>query len=79
MPVTHSFPSEHSAAAFAFATGVGGVLPGAAISLRALACVVANSRVHTGVQSPSDVIAGALVGVSRAKLTGRALHRWIRR
>jgi membrane-associated phospholipid phosphatase len=75
MPVSHSFPSGHSAAAFAFATGVGGVLPGAAIPLRALASVVAYSRVHTGVHYPSDVIAGALVGVSLAELMGWGLRR----
>jgi membrane-associated phospholipid phosphatase len=77
MPVTRSFPSGHSAAAFAFASGVGDVLPAAAIPLRALASVVAYWRVHTGVHYPSDVIAGALVGVSLAELTGRALRRRI--
>jgi hypothetical protein len=30
---------------------------------------------HTGVHYPGDVIAGALVGVSLADLTGRALRR----
>src|SRR3954447_10271394 len=36
MPASTSFPSGHSAAAFAFATGVGDVLPRAAIPLRGL-------------------------------------------
>ena len=74
MPVSRSFPSGHSAAAFAFATGVGEVLPGAAIPLRAMASLVAYSRVHTGVHYPGDAIAGALVGTSLAELTG-----WVRR
>jgi membrane-associated phospholipid phosphatase len=75
MPISRSFPSGHSAAAFAFATGVGAVSPGAAIPLRALAVSVAYSRVHTGVHYPADVIAGALVGVTLAKLVSRALLR----
>jgi len=73
MPISRSFPSGHSAAAFAFATGAGEVSPGAALPLRALAVVVAYSRVHTGVHYPGDVIAGALAGVSLAELTGRVI------
>jgi membrane-associated phospholipid phosphatase len=75
MPRSRSFPSGHSAAAFAFATGVGEVLPGAAIPLRALAMAVAYSRVHTGVHFPGDVIAGGLSGVTLAEITSRALRR----
>jgi membrane-associated phospholipid phosphatase len=75
MPRSRSFPSGHSAAAFAFATGVAEVLPGAAIPLRALATAVAYSRVHTGVHYPGDVIAGALSGVTLAEITSRTLRR----
>ena len=63
MPRSRSFPSGHSAAAFAFATGVGQV------SLRALAALLAYSRVHTGVHYPADVLAGALLGTALAQLT----------
>jgi membrane-associated phospholipid phosphatase len=76
MPISRSFPSGHSAAAFAFATGVGEVSSGAAIPLRAMAVAVAYSRVHTGVHYPADVIAGALTGVTLGELTARVLrHR----
>jgi membrane-associated phospholipid phosphatase len=75
MPSSTSFPSGHSAAAFAFATGVGYVLPPAALPLRALAALVAYSRVHTGVHYPGDVVAGALTGTALAQLTTHALDR----
>jgi undecaprenyl-diphosphatase len=75
MPSSTSFPSGHSAAAFAFATGVGHVLPPAAIPLRGLAALVAYSRVHTGVHYPGDVVAGALMGTALAQLTTHALDR----
>jgi membrane-associated phospholipid phosphatase len=75
MPASTSFPSGHSAAAFAFATGVGHVLPPAAIPLRGLAALVAYSRVHTGVHFPGDVVAGALMGTALAQLTTHALDR----
>jgi undecaprenyl-diphosphatase len=75
MPSSTSFPSGHAAAAFAFATGVGRELPPAAIPLRALAALVAYSRVHTGVHYPGDVVAGALLGTALAQLTTHALDR----
>ena len=75
MPSSRSFPSGHAAAAFAFAYGVGRVSPAVAIPLRGLAALVAYSRVHTGVHYPGDVIAGALIGVTLAEATTRALEQ----
>lgn len=75
MPTTTSFPSGHSAAAFAFATGVGHVLPRDAVALRALAAIVAYSRVHTGVHYPADALAGSLLGGALAQITSNALER----
>jgi undecaprenyl-diphosphatase len=62
MPRSRSFPSGHTAQAFAFADGVGRVLPREGAALRFLAVAVGYSRVHTGVHYPSDVILGALIG-----------------
>jgi undecaprenyl-diphosphatase len=62
MPKSASWPSGHTAAAFAFATGVSGVLPWDGGALHLLAAAVGYSRVHTGVHYPSDVILGALTG-----------------
>lgn len=75
MPRSTSFPSGHSASAFAFATGVGSVLPRDAVPIRALAALVAYSRVHTGVHYPADAVAGALLGTTLAQVTARALER----
>lgn len=76
MPTSLSFPSGHSAAAFAFATGVGNRMPAAAVPLHALAGVVAYSRVHTGVHHPSDVVVGSVLGTVLAQLTTRVLDRF---
>ncbi|HKO26605.1 MAG TPA: phosphatase PAP2 family protein [Solirubrobacteraceae bacterium] len=62
MPASRSFPSGHTAAATAFASGVGRVWPVAGIPLQALAALVGYSRVHTGVHYPGDVLGGALLG-----------------
>lgn len=75
MPISTSFPSGHSAAAFAFATGVGHVSPAAGFPLRALAALVAYSRVHTGVHYPGDVVAGSLLGGAIGQATTVALDR----
>jgi membrane-associated phospholipid phosphatase len=75
MPASSSFPSGHSAAAFAFATGVASVLPVAALPLRSLAALVAYSRVHTGVHYPGDVVAGAVLGTALAQATTYVLDQ----
>jgi len=69
MPGSRSFPSGHTAAAVAFASGVGRVMPVAALPLHALAAVVGYSRVHTGVHYPGDVLAGAVLGAMIADVT----------
>jgi len=69
MPMSRSFPSGHTAAAVAFASGAGNVLPLAGVPLHGLALLVSYSRVHTGVHYPSDVLAGALLGAVIADIT----------
>jgi membrane-associated phospholipid phosphatase len=75
MPQTSSFPSGHTASAFAFATGVGQAQASLSAPLRALATLVGYSRVHTGVHYPADVLVGAFIGVSAAELASRLLDR----
>lgn len=74
MPRSTSFPSGHSASAFAFATGVCAELPALAPVLVPLAGAVAYSRTHTGVHYPSDVAAGVAIGVGSGVLA--RLVRW---
>lgn len=74
MPRSSSFPSGHTASAFAFAAGAAGAQPILSAPLRALATLVGYSRVHTGVHYPADVLAGAFIGVSTAELVGRLLN-----
>jgi membrane-associated phospholipid phosphatase len=78
MPRSTSFPSGHSASAFAFATGVATESPEAGIPLSAAAAVVAYSRVHTGVHYPLDVVAGSVAGVSLSPLAVAAIRRLAR-
>jgi len=75
MPTSTSFPSGHTASAFAFAAGVGRVLPQAAVPLHAVAAIVGYSRVHTGVHYPGDVVAGAVSGTIVAQLVTHAIDR----
>ncbi|MFD9320999.1 phosphatase PAP2 family protein [Streptomyces sp. NPDC060053] len=65
-PVTTSFPSGHSASAAAFAAGVALESPTWGAVVAPVAFSVAMSRVYTGVHFPSDVLAGAALGVGAA-------------
>lgn len=75
MPTSTSFPSGHSASAFAFAQGVSSVTPGLSLPLHLAAAAVAFSRVHTGVHYPGDVVAGSLIGIVTGGTISRTLNR----
>ncbi len=75
MPASSSFPSGHTASAFAFATAVTADYPLLSAPLFGLATAVGYSRVHTGVHYPSDVIAGGIVGCSLATVVCDATLR----
>lgn len=65
-PTSTSFPSGHSAAAAAFAIGVGMENRIAGYALAGLAGAVGLSRVATGAHYPGDVLAGFAVGAGVA-------------
>jgi membrane-associated phospholipid phosphatase len=75
MPHSTSWPSGHSASAFAFASGVGAAWPQVGIPVSFLASLVAYSRVHSGVHYPSDTIAGTACGVALAPIAVAAVER----
>ena len=75
MPRSASFPSGHSASAFAFATAAGGEMPWLSLPLRSLAAAVAYSRVHGGAHYPADVVAGSLIGSATATAAVRVMQR----
>lgn len=68
-PGSSSFPSGHSASAAAFATAVAIENPLLGVPVGALAAGVAYSRITTGVHYPSDVVAGAVIGVTAAAVS----------
>ena len=77
MPSSTSFPSGHSAAAFAFATAISRDSPWLAIAIQFLAGSVAYSRVHTGVHYPGDTVVGALIGAGAGQAVSSVADRLV--
>lgn len=74
VPRSTSFPSGHSSAAFAFATAASVEMPALTPALMPLAGAIAYSRVHTGVHYPTDVAAGAALGIAAGAIATRRPH-----
>lgn len=72
----YSFPSNHACNAFAGATVLGMSAPPLLWPALTVAALVAYSRVYVGVHFPSDVAAGALLGLLLGALVGAALNRF---
>ncbi|WP_292904236.1 phosphatase PAP2 family protein [Microbacterium sp.] len=79
-PDSSSFPSGHTAAAVAFTAAVAPSWPAAGAVCAVPAAMVAVERVQSGAHYPSDVAAGAVIGLASAWLTRHApvlfLRHW---
>jgi undecaprenyl-diphosphatase len=73
-PGTWSFPSGHSASAFAGAWLLARYFPGARRLLYGVAGLVAFSRIYLGNHYPGDVVSGSVIGLVFAQI-----FRWLQR
>ncbi len=78
IPGNPSFPSGHSATAFAAATAVAILCPRMRPWALGIAAAVALSRVYLRVHFPLDVLAGGLIGAGLGALTGLVALRIVR-
>jgi undecaprenyl-diphosphatase len=76
---THSFPSGHTATSFACATVLSAYAPRLRVPLYVLAALIGLSRVYNAMHYPTDVLAGAVLGVLVALIVLAASRRSRRR
>ncbi len=74
--IKHSFPSGHTMRLFSAMTALALIWPKARVPFLALALLVGISRVVVTRHYPSDIVAGAFVGVFCALWTWRIMQGW---
>ncbi|MFF7049685.1 phosphatase PAP2 family protein [Streptomyces griseorubiginosus] len=78
-PDSSSFPSGHTAAAVAFTAAVAPAWPAVGAACAVPAVLVSVERVQSGAHYPTDVAAGAAIGLAGAWLTRHAANLVLRR
>ncbi len=74
-PIGYSFPSGHSSNSFIAATVIAMRYRKFAIPAYVMASLIAFSRVYLCVHYPSDIIAGAIIGIGIASATVKAFDK----
>ncbi|MDU0201741.1 undecaprenyl-diphosphatase [Paenibacillus sp. MAH-36] len=72
-PANASFPSDHATGAFVIAASIWSFRRKEGLVWLVLAACIAFSRVWTGVHYPSDVLAGAVLGIAAAAVVHQLL------
>ncbi|MBN8868855.1 MAG: phosphatase PAP2 family protein [Solirubrobacterales bacterium] len=73
-PSSLSFPSAHATASFAAATAMSRIRPEMKLALFGAAAVMAVSRPYLGMHYPSDIAAGAVLGIGLGAVAGNVLE-----
>jgi membrane-associated phospholipid phosphatase len=74
-PSSLSFPSAHATSSLAAATAYGRVAPGTRVPFYGLAAAISLTRPYLGMHYPSDVLAGAALGLAIGGLVPRVGER----
>jgi membrane-associated phospholipid phosphatase len=74
-PSSLSFPSAHATSSLAAATAYGRVLPATRVPLYCLAGAISLTRPYLGMHYPSDVLAGAALGLAIGGLVPKVGER----
>lgn len=70
-PITYSFPSGHTSSSMAAATTISFCFPHLAVPAFALGIIISFSRLYLQVHYPSDVLAGAALGLICGLITNK--------
>jgi undecaprenyl-diphosphatase len=77
-PSVSSFPSTSATVTFAFAFGIWLENKRIGVLLLCMAALMSISRVYIGIHYPSDILAGAVIGIAIALILSYVLRRFLK-